>query len=326
MAPRVVAGGLIGLGIVVVLAVLLATRSIESGNRARQVSQIREATSTWLGSSFDEAEVVDVDGNIVRVRITGPTEPPPSSALAREIEDILGETPDLRVTWFQGQTNQSLQAAEAADAAVARWRSQEPAVRTAIQQWFDGAPGDATYEITDLTIDSSGIALSFASPEGPAPYDDLVSLVNDALGEPVPITFDWRDLSAEAAEAARATIAETESALRLAVQDWAAERNVDFESVRFDGERAVIDLVGEAYPDGDDLDAELREILPAGADLRVYFIEREPVIPAPTPEPTATPVPTPTPTPEPTATPSPTPDAEAGPDAEAPEPTPTSGN
>ena len=318
MAPRVVAGGLIGLGIVVVLAVLLATRSIESGNRARQISQIREATSTWLGGTFDEAEVVDVDGNIVRVRITGPTEPPPSSELAREIEDILGETPDLRVTWFQGQTNQSLQAAEAADAAVARWQSQEPAIRNAIQQWFDGAPGDATYDITDLTIDSSGIALSFTSPQGPAPYDDLVALVDDALGESVPVTFDWRDLSAEAAAAAQATIAETESALRLAVQEWADGRNVDFESVRFDGEQAVIDLVGEAYPEGDDLDDTLREILPDGADLRVYFIEREPVIPAPTPTPTPTPeptaTPTPTPTPEPTATPVPTPDPDAEPE------------
>ncbi len=328
MAPRVVAGGLVGLGIVIVLAVLLATRSIESGNRARQVALIREATTTWLGGTFDEAEVVDVDGNLVRVRITGPNEPPPSSTLAREIEEILGTTPDLRVTWFQGQTSKSLQAAEAADAAVARWQSQEPAIHQAIEQWFDGAPGDASYEITDLIIDSSGIALSFASPQGPAPYDDLVSLVAEALGEPVPITFDWRDLSAEAAEAARATIAETESALRLAVQAWAAERNVDVESVRFDGDQAVIDLVGEAYPAGADLDDLLQAVLPDDSDLRVYFIEREPVIPAPTP----TPVPTPTPTPEPTPTPLPTPEptptvdpeAEASDEAE-PEPTPDNG-
>ena len=335
MAPRVVAGGLAGLAIVVVLAVLLATRSIDSGNRARQVALIREATTTWLGGTFDEAEVVDVDGNLVRVRITGPNEPPPSSTLAREIEDILGETPDLRVTWFQGETNQSLQAAEAADAAVARWQSQEPAIRQAVEQWFDGAPGDASYQITELVIDSSGIALSFASPQAPAPYDDLVSLVNEALGEEVPITSDWRDLSAEAAEAAQATIAETESALRLAVQGWAADRNVDVESVRFDGKQAVVDLVGESYPTGDDLDDRLRNILPEGSDLRVYFIEREPVIPAPTPTPVPTPEPTPTavptPTPEPTPTPNPDPDAgdadseqPDGPEAE-PEPTPDGG-
>ena len=65
MAPRVVAGGLIGLAVVVVLAVLLTTRTLESGRRANDVADITEAVDTWLAGSLNEFEVLDVEGGTV---------------------------------------------------------------------------------------------------------------------------------------------------------------------------------------------------------------------------------------------------------------------
>lgn len=310
MAPRVVAGGLVGLAVVIVLAILLTTRTIDSGERARDVADVKEAVGVWLESSapFNESEV-SVTGDVVSVRITGPQDPPPSSTLATELERILGRPADLDVTWFQGETSDSLQAAEAADAAVRRWQQSEPEIRGAIADWLDAAPGDAPYEVTDVVIDGQGISVSVASEIAPPGQQDLDARVENVLGEEVDVVVGWRDLSAEAAEADKQARLEVESRVRVTVQEWAAQRDVDVESVLFDGDAVLIDLLGQEPPDGADLEPELRELVPDGADVRVYFIERLPVIPAPTPTPTPvpTPTPTPTPTPEPTATPEPTP-------------------
>jgi len=324
VAPRVIAGAFAGLVVVFLLGLLLVIRSLDSAEDAREVAEIRQATDSWLGTGFNEFEV-EVTDTDVRILVTGPQPPPASSALAREVESILGEQPDLRVTWFQAETNDSLRAAEAADATVARWQAAEPQIRDAIAEWLASSPGDATFTLDDLAINSDGLLIEVASPVQHPPREDLSSLLEDMLADPIPVSVNWRDLSAEAQLAEQQSIAEAESAARLEVQAWADERDVDVVSVSFDGSTLLVDLVGQVAPDGSDLEPLLTNALPPGADVRVYFIGRNPVIPAPTLTPEPTPTPSPTPTTVPTSTPAPTPDLDATPDPEAtpiPEPTP----
>ena len=304
MAPRVLAGALIGLALVVVLGVLLVTRSIDSAREANDIAQVREATDTWLAGSFNESEV-EVDGSTVRVQVTGPTQPPSSAELSHELEQILGLSPDLRVTWIQGQTSDALRAAEAEQS-----RSAETAatIRETIDQWLLGNSDGSTYDITLLDIESDGVTLEVSSIVDPPPLEDLLSRLQNELGTAPPVLFTWRDLSAEEVQAGLRTIDELESDARLVVQDWAASRDLAVDDVEFDGETLVVNLVGQLPPDGSSLETELVKVVDEGTEVRVYFIERVPVIPAPTPTPTPTPEPTPTPTPEPTPAPTPTPD------------------
>lgn len=304
MAPRVVAGGLVGLALVVALAVTLYGRTVETSNEARQVAAIRAAAQTWLEGSFNEHEV-EVDGSTVRIRVTGPDELPPSSELAREIEGIVGEDADLRVTWFQAETetSDSLRAARAADEAVSRWQGQADAIDRAIEQWLGDDPAAPAYEVTSVTVDSSGVLVQVASAIQPPPLKDLAAQVEAELGDPVPVSQTWRDLSVEAAEAERQRIDEISANARIQVQEWALGHGVDVESVVYDGDTLVVDLLGTTAPAGDDLETRLAQVVPSDTQLLVYLLPREPVIPAPTP--TATPTPVPTSTPVPTVTPQP---------------------
>jgi len=315
MAPRVIAGGLFALVVVAVLGVLLGTRSYDSAQRSSDLRDIRAAATTWLEGTFNESEVSLDDNNIVRVTVTGPTELPASADLKAEITEILEQVPDLRVTWIQGQTTGSLNAAEAEQARTAEQQARARTIEGIVDEWL-GAGGDASvYEITALEIADESVAVSLASTVLPPLPEDLERRIFDEFGEEVEANVTFEDLSS--AESQRLT-AETAATARAVVQDFANERGLTVDQVSFDGATLVADLRGDLPPDGASLEDDLREVVGESATINVFFIKREPVIPAPTPTPVPTPTPTPVPTPTPTPTPVPTPTV----DPEA-EPTPT---
>lgn len=323
MAPRVIAGGLIALIVVAVLGVLLGSRSYDSAQRSTELTQIREATTTWLDGTFNESEVT-VDDNLVRVRVTGPTELPASSDLRAEIAEILGEEPDLRVTWIQGQTAEALTAREQernrTAAEQAEQDRREAAAAAAVDEWLESNGDAEAYDLTQLDVTDEAVTVGLSSSQLPPPLDLLTAALSDALGQPIEPVVNFEDLSA--GEAQR-RVEETQSAARTVVQEFASARGLSVDAVTFDGNTLVADLRGEMPPDGAELEDQLRETLGDNATINVFFIERVPVIPAPTPTPTPTPTPNPTPAPTPTPTPDPevTPDPNATPDPDAtPEP------
>ena len=266
----------------------------------------------------------------MRVQVTGPSQLPSSADLRAEITEILGETPDLRVTWLQGQTTDAIVAAEeqanrtAAEQAAAERRAIE--IDDVVDEWLAATGDAAVYERTGLDISSETVTVSLSSTVPPPDLGDLEQRLQQRLEEPVTASLNFEDLSA--GEFQR-RLAETLSASRTIVQDFATTRDLSVDEVSYDGATLVADLRGQVPPDGADLEDALREAVGPEVTINVFFIERQPVIPAPTPtpEPTPTPVPTPTPTPEPTATPVPTPEPDAedsdtedsdteGPDAE----------
>lgn len=314
MAPRVIAGGLTALVVVAILGVLLGSRSYQSGQRSSDLNDIRAATETWLDGTFNEFEVDVEDDNIVRVTVTGPTQLPSSAPLKAQVEEILGEPADMRVTWIQGKTNESLQAEE-------RTATQRALINNVVEEWLASGGDRSVYDLTALDIDSEILTLSISSTVAPPELVDLEARLTQALGEETTAIINFDDRSSDESQR---LITEAEASARAIVQSWANERDVTVDAVTYDGARLVVNLQGEVAPDGAELEGDLRETLSDTATINVYFIERTPVIPAPTP--TATPVPTPTatPVPTPTATPVPTPtplpdDGSAGP---TPEPTP----
>ena len=288
MAPRVIAGGLAALVVVAILGVLLGTRSYDSAQRSTQVTEIRAATTTWLEGTFNES-VVSVDGNTVRVTVTGPTQIPSSSGLRAEIAEILRDVPDLRVTWIQGQTADAIIADEERSA---EQQARADAIRAVVDQWL-GSEGDSSvFNLTSLEVGAESVTVSVSSTIQPPDRIDLESRLLQALDEPVQVGLNWDDLSA--GEAQRA-IDEAQGAVRSIVQDFANERGLAVDGVTFDGRTVVADMRGTVPPDGAELEGALREALGPDASINVFFIERVPVIPAPSPTPTPTPTPLPTP-------------------------------
>jgi len=326
MAPRVIAGSLLALIVVVILGVLLGSRSYESAQRSAQVTQIRAAAATWLEDTFNESDV-QVDGINVDITVTGPTEIPPSEGLSERIADILDQEPVLKVTWIQGQTSESLNAnrqlqAQTAEQAAARELRAET-IDATVLSWL-GSDGDASiYELTDLEIGEQSVTVSVSSTVSPPDLGDLESRLEQALGEDLDVAVQFDDQST--AESQRANTEATGLA-RIIVQDFAVDQGLTVDDVTFDGTNLVVDLRGEVLPVGTELGDSLIEALGEEVTIRVFFIERVPVIPAPTPTATPTPEPTavPTPTPEPTPAPdaaedpdtTPDPDATTEPDAE----------
>lgn len=315
MAPRVIAGGLAALVIVAILGVLLGTRSYDSAQRATQLTEIRAATATWLEGTFNESTVT-VDGTTVHVTVTGPTQLPPSSELRAEVAEILGETPDLEVTWIQGQTTDAILAAEEERSRTAeeqaRAAERAAVIDEVVEEWLAGQGDRAAYELTATDVSSESVTVSVRATIQPPSLGDLERRLQDRLDEPVLAGVNWDDASA--GEAQR-RIDDSLAAARSLVQAYATQRALAVDDVTFDGTTLVVDLRGESPPDdGAELEDALRATIGEQATIRVFFIERVPVIPAatptPTPEPTATPVPaaTPTATSEPTATAEPTPD------------------
>lgn len=306
-APRVIAGGLVALGAVVVFGVILGARSYDAAQEATELREIRAATETWLEGTFNESEVT-LDGNVVRVTVTGSSEIPSSSDLRARIAEILDEEPDLRVTWIQGQTTEGIVAAEERNA---QQRQRALAIDEVVEQWLSSAGDRDSYELTNTDIGDDSITVSVASTIAPPPKPELESRLAQRLGEPLAAFVNWEDLSA--GEAQR-IIEETLGNARSIVQDFAAERNLAVDNVTFDGTTLTADLRGSAPPEGTELEDALREVLGTDASVLVFFTPREPVIPAPTPTPT--PMPTPTPTPEPTPTPTPTAEPDASDDSD----------
>lgn len=307
MAPRVVAGGLIAFVVVAVLGVLLGTRSFDTARRSDQATEIRQAVDAWLEGTFNKS-AVEVDGATVNVTVTGPSELGSSSDLRTEIETILEEPADLQVTWIQGQTSESLIERERTAAEEAQLAERNRAIREVVDEWL-ASTGDASiYNLTSIEFGDEAITLAISSTELPPELEDLQSRLFQRIGETITPALILDDLSA--AESQRA-IDESQAAARSIVLDFAAARQVDVEEVTFDGSTVVVDLEGEQVPDGAELERDLKNEL-GDVEVKVFFVQRIPVIPAPTPTPTPVPTatPVPTPTPAPTPTPDPTEDAE----------------
>ena len=312
MAPRVIASGLAALVIVAVLGVLLGTRSYESAQRSTQVTEIREATRTWLEGTFNEF-VVSVDGDTVRLTVTGPTQIPPSSDLRAELGEILGEVPDLRVTWIQGQTTDAIIAAEERSA---EQQARATVIQEVVNQWLASEGDPSAFDLAPLDIGEETVGVSISSTIQPPARMDLESRLLQALNEPIQVGLNWDDFSA--GETQR-VIDEVQGTARSIVQGFAIERGLTVDGVTFDGRTVVADIRGTVPPDGAELESALRQALGPDAGINVFFIERIPVIPAPTPTTTPTPTPLPIPTPTPTPEPSPTPDPDAPDDPDDPD-------
>ena len=253
MAPRVIAGGVAALVVVAILGVLLGTRSYDSAQRSTQVTDIRAATETWLEGTFNES-LVSVDGTTVRVTVTGPGQIPPSSDLRAEIAGILGQEPDLQVTWIQGETTDSIIAKEE--------RSAEEQVRAdkielVVDQWLISNGDDpSVFDMSPLDIGAESVIVAISSTIQPPEQLDLESRLLQELGEPVQVSLSWENLSA--GEAQR-VIDEAGGAARSIVQDFAVERGLSVDGVAYDGRTLVADLRGAIPPDGADLEVALRE-------------------------------------------------------------------
>lgn len=86
----------------VVIAIPLTTTSLRSAGRAQISQNVNQSVVTWLGAYLSlKIASVDIEGVDVKVQVSGPVEPPPTSELIHLLKSVLGPTVAVRVQWFQ---------------------------------------------------------------------------------------------------------------------------------------------------------------------------------------------------------------------------------
>lgn len=301
--PRVIAGALVALAVLVFISIRLGITSVNSAESANERRDVEAAVADWLEGTNLDIEEVDINGDRVTVELEGLDQPPPTEGLRLQLSEVLGPESDVDVLWTQAQRRDDTEA-EPSEAELVTAE-----VRQIVEQWLAADGEGNEYDVTRLEVADDILRVDIASAVPPPSVEALQARILDVRGTSPEVRINWTQRTRIEADENAATIDETTARLRSAAQDWAIDRDIIVERVRFDGEVVEVDLIGPQMPDAEELKATLAEI--SAGQVQVFFTQRVPVeapTPTPTPEPTPTPDPTPTPEPTPTATPEPQPD------------------
>jgi uncharacterized hydrophobic protein (TIGR00271 family) len=307
-STRVIVGTSVVAVILVAVAVPLMIASVRAADRARERQEVERAVTAWLAGSSDEVDEIRITGTSLDLRVFGLEEPPPSAELEARIRGILGEDAEVTVSWTQAVLVRAEETGPSDDELL------ETEVRAVVEQWLDAS--GISYEITQMRIHEGVVRVSITSAERPPGVDDLAERLVSSLGTRFELEVDWTPRTVLRPGDGSKSLAEIGARLERIAADWAVEQaDLRVVDVVFDGATVTIDLVGTVKPDGTELESMVRQ--GAGLDdleVRVWFSERQAVVPAPTPTatPEPTPTPSPTPTPEPVVEPSPAPTTGTG--------------
>jgi len=291
-STRVLAGGLLTVVLMVVVAVPLTLASVNASADARDREDVESAVRAWISSTGDEVDEVDIDGSSVIVRVFGFDSPPPTGPLQQRVQQILGPDATVEVRWTQAQlaptdtvepTEEELLTAEVSEVA---------------RQWLEASEIGA-YELRVTEVSNDFVLLDVTSAVALPAVEDLQARLRDATGLIPQVEVRWTEQTRLLPDDGTETIDETTARLERVARDWALEQpDLSIVRVGYDGVTVTVDLIGVTAPDGPALERLLLDELATEADVRIWFSERSQLVPVPTP--TATPVPPPTPVPTPT--------------------------
>lgn len=297
-STRVLMGGAMAFGFMVLVAVPLTIASSRAADQARDREDVESAVRDWLSGTGDEVDEIDIDGQNVTIRILGLGPPRPSASLERQIEEILGSSASVEVRWTQ-----ALVAPDEDDGPTER-EILEAEIALVVDQWL-AAGGDGGSDVTRLEVDGNEVRVDVSSTQPPPTIGDLRARLLAELGVEPRLEVTWSPRTRLEPDSGTRPIDEILVAARRVATDWAqTQEDLAVGEVVYDGSAISVDLIGVVAPDALELErlvlAETNDALP----VRIWFTQRERLVPPlPTPTATATPVPTPTPAPSPSPTP-----------------------
>jgi uncharacterized hydrophobic protein (TIGR00271 family) len=276
-------GAILVATITAAIAVPLALASSTASQSGRERDRVYAAVVGWLQGSVDGLDEVRIDDNdVVRVRVSGPTPPPPTADLERAVQQILGPAAVVEARWTQTQTPPDGDAEDGQIGDVADAQRREATVRRAVQAWLDDAAragGAGIYDVERLEVTDEEIRLDLASAEPPPSLDLLTVRLSEEAGLTLPVVVNWtqRTTLRPGADAAA-----TERELTAAALLWAeAFDELSVDGVSFDGSAITVELVGSEPVDVSDLERSLHEIVDPDTAITVWFTERRRLLPPP---------------------------------------------
>lgn len=259
----VITGGVLVAVATVAVAVPLTIASVAAADAGRERAEVLSAATTWIAGTNLEIDSVRIDGQVVRIRLSGPDTPPATVALEDQVRDIVGPDTTVEVRWTltQAADPDSTDTTANLDPAV---------VRPVVDLWLTGAAGDP--DVTDISTDGGTVTVELTATDPPPPADTLVALLG-AAGLNAPVSIDWTQRDDPLARVAARAQAVAES--------WAAGvGGVVVVGVDYDGTTVTANV---AAPDTDTV-SDLADVLarntPVGTTVEVYLIPRVPVSPA----------------------------------------------
>lgn len=273
---RVVAASLV---VVVALAALAAPLTLASTRAAadgRRREQLMSATQAWLEGSGADIDEVRLGDGVLRVRLSGPTEPPSTAELERAVHDIAGPEIGLEVRWTQTRTPVPDEPSPEHDAS----EPGDEAVRRVVEEWLSAAGMGPTLE--GVEISGGEVTVEMRSADPPPPIEGLVAELDDQLDSTLSVVVNWTQ---------HTTLRGTDSddSLRRQVETtadtWSRDQGqVTVTAVEVDGRRITIDLSGpDPGPDPEEV-ATLRQavhdIAGETAEVDIWHTPRQ-LLPAP---------------------------------------------
>lgn len=268
-----------GLVLVLALAALAAPLTVASTKAAadgRLREKLMSATQAWLEGSGADLDEVRLSDDVVRVRLSGPTEPPPTAGLERTVHDIAGPEVGLEVRWTQTRT--PLPDEPSPD------EGNEPDdqdARRVVEEWLSAAgPG---FTLDGVEISGTEVTVEMSSADPPPPIEGLVAELDEQLGSTLPVAVNWTQHTTLRGGT------DSEDSLRrqieTAAETWSRDQGqVTVTAVEVDGRRITIDLSGpDPEPDTEEV-ATLRQavhdIAGEAGTVDIWYTPRR-LLPAP---------------------------------------------
>jgi uncharacterized hydrophobic protein (TIGR00271 family) len=307
-SSQVIAAGALAAAAMVAVAVPLGLASIESAEAGRNREDLQTAATGWLAGTGDDINSLRVDGDVVRLNISGPNPPPIITDLERTVKEILDPTAVVEVRWTQTRGPIEDGPEDVPDQSVVDAERRRVEIAGLVEQWLDDA--DFAHDLDQLTVGDDEVRIDLTSADPPPPVDEISGLLLDQLGVNIPVVLNWTQRTRLVpGDDAVDSIEETRRQAEQIAHEWARPINgMTVTSVAYDGERLTVELTGPDVADAAPLESVVAELVGPETQVVVWFTRRQLLVPAPTPTPDPTPTPTPTPEPTPLAEPGPTPE------------------
>lgn len=265
------------------VAAPLTVASIAASQTGRDRELVNAAATSWIQTVGNDLDEVRIGDEVVRIRVSGPNPPPPTSELERAVRGILGPSVVVEVGWTQTQTPPRELEDDQPDRDELDAQRREDAVRAVVAAWLEDAAG--TFDVERLTL-GDDLRIDITSSDPPPPVDDLTERLRDEIGVSVPVVVNWTQrttLRPGDGDDVEASVEAIRSDAERVTRRWARDlADLEVVAVRFDGTTVVIDLAGPDEVDPTGLEPLLAEVLPSGTDVRIWFSERRQLLPTTT--------------------------------------------
>lgn len=252
---------------VVAIAVPLTLASVRAAEAGRHRTDVQTAVENWLSGSNNDLDQVRIDKSTVHIDISGPAQPPETDDLDLALDRALGRDASIKIRWTQTRqpTHAVAEPAAKGDTTAAK-------IRPVVEKWLSAGGGPRS-DIDRLAVSDQEIQLDLTSASPPPPVDALSQLLDTQLGIDLPVVINWTQRTT--VRSGGDSIDAVRRQIEQAASDWQRSNStVSVDRVRFDGQAAIIDLVGPAPVDVSALQSAVQKVVGSSATVQVWFTQR----------------------------------------------------